>query len=905
MANLGNAWHIPKNAEPRGGYPFRGTFGSRAGMRDPAEIVPGMDVTIVNGNQFQGNGNPGNQLEDGSSLFFKRAAEAAWTELPLRFRGQAVNNKYFAATIPAGATQEFAVGENIAYYLRIPYSDHDTTFLHARDDASATTADESVARATPFTFTLADPAVLGRWDPVFTFPNVAIHTHVLPNGRVLMWGRRKPGNPDLDVVSCTPFVWNPAAPLNPPDPQNPAAPPAAVTIPTAQPRDTKGTRVNLFCSGHAFLPDGRLLVVGGHIKDSDGLNQATTYTPAPAGSDEPGTWTPVAPMRFRRWYPTATTLPNGSVLVMSGSFDDDPDPKNETIITVPILEVFDGRQWRPIPGQNDVPVRFNGPPLYPRMHVISDGQVFMSGTDELTQLLKHSAPGGWTPVRKRKAGARDYAPAVMFDQDKILYIGGGNKNVGNAGRDVLRPPTNQAETIDLSLPKNKRKWSDAAAMAFPRRQHNAVILPDGTVLVIGGTRGGGGARKANTNVGFNDLKPGRPVHAAELWDPQADNDSGRGAWQTLAAEEIDRCYHSTAVLLPDARVLSAGGGEYNPGGFGELAVGNDSDPNDPADTHQEAQIFSPPYLFKGDRPVITSAPASVRYGQTFEVHTPDAADIATVSWVRVPSVTHSFDENQRINFLASTPVDAGTLAVTAPDTPQLCPPGHYMLFILHADGVPSKAAIIQVEPLAEEIAPAAVAEGLEAAPIPEAAEDYGYGVPPADTLGTQVVIGLTGTCPYGIGACWGGAYDALGRLDGVGFVNPVPDTADSTAEVFLSGDGLPDLNTWTDQFYGTVNGSYQLHGFEVTVRGAVSERDGQLFLTETADRPEVQLGPLSIDKVQTDRAVGAPQAPGQGELRAYDELAAAASAGGAEVTVTGPLTQTDSRYRLHVRALQA
>ena len=295
----------------------------------------------------------------------------------------------------------------------------------------------------------------------------------------------------------------------------------------------------------------------------------------------------------------------------------------------------------------------------------------------------------------------------------------------------------------------------------------------------------------------------------------------------------------------------------------------------------------------------------MRYGQTFEVHTPDAADIATVSWIRLPSVTHAFDENQRINFLTPTTVDADTLSVTAPDTPQLCPPGHHMLFILNAKGVPSKAAIIQVEPLTEQAAPAALAEGLAAAPAAETAEDYGYGVPPADTLGTPVVIGLTGTCPYGIGSCWGGAYDALGRLDGVGFVNPVADTADSTAQVFLTGDGLPDLNTWTDQFYGTVNASYQLHGFEVTVRGAVSERGGRLLLAKTADRPEVQLGPLSIDKVQWDNERRAPSLPEESEARAYDELAAAALAGGAQITVTGPLTQTDSSYRLHVRAFEA
>jgi hypothetical protein len=276
-----------------------------------------------------------------------------------------------------------------------------------------------------------------------------------------------------------------------------------------------------------------------------------------------------------------------------------------------------------------------------------------------------------------------------------------------------------------------------------------------------------------------------------------------------------------------------------------------------------------------------------------------------VSWIRLPSVTHAFDQNQRINVLRVGGRQPDTLSVTAPATPQFCPPGHYMLFILNGAGVPSKAAIVQVEPLTEE--PAALAVGLTAARAPAGpAQDYGYKYePPAEARGTEVLIGLTGTCPYGIGACWGGAYDALGRLDGVGFVNPVPDTADSTAQVFLTDDGLPDLNTWTDQFYGTVNGTYHLRGFEVTVRGALGARDGRLLLRETDTRPEVQLGPLSIDKVQWDRAAAAPQPPEQREIRAYDELAAAGLADGANVTVTGPLTQTGSSHRLHVRVFGA
>ena len=168
--------------------------------------------------------------------------------------------------------------------------------------------------------------------------------------------------------------------------------------------------------------------------------------------------------------------------------------------------------------------------------------------------------------------------------------------------------------------------------------------------------------------------------------------------------------------------------------------------------------------------------------------------------------------------------------------------------------------------------------------------------------------GITGTCPYGIGACWGGAYDALGRLDGVGFVNPVPDTADSTAQVFLTDDGLPDLNTWTEQFYRHRQRQLPAARFRGHRARCARERDGSLLLRDSRHRPEVQLGPLSIDKVQWDRATAAPQAPEQRELRAYDELVAAGLADGTEVTVTGPLTQAGSRSspaRPGVRGLKA
>jgi galactose oxidase len=903
MVNLGNAWHIPQNPEPRG----------RGGMRDPlGAIVPGTDITVVSGNQFQRGGNPGNQLEVGSSLFFKRVTDPDWTELPLTFRSEAGNNKYFAATIPAVTTGGFSVGESLQYYLRIAYDDHDSTFLHARDDGSATTADESAAQTQPFTFPLEDPARWGRWAPVFTLPNVAIHTHVLPNGRVLMWGRRVDSDPDLDVQSCAPFVWDPEpnAPMDPPAPEDRARRPRAKTVRTGPPLGIDGKPVNLFCSGHAFLPDGRLLVVGGHQADSDGLNQASIYTPSPAGSDDPGTWTAAKPMggdHFRRWYPTARALPDGSVLVLSGSYIDPTKPQGERTVIVPALQLWKDGEWQPIRKPDGAELDFIGLPLYPRMHVISDGRVLMSGTNATTYLLKTTEPGGWTEVDGRDAGLRDYCPAVMFGRDRIIYIGGGNDPVpNNASADVPRPPTARAEVIDLNRDQpQSADWADTKPMRYRRRQHNAVVLPDGTVLVIGGTRGGGGTRPDKGVTGFNDLREGQPVHAAELWDPNGDN--GAGAWQELAAEEIDRCYHSTAVLLPDARVLSAGGGEYRP---------DDKNPNPAEDTRREAQIYSPPYLFHGGRPVITSAPASVHYGEAFDIETSNATTISKVTWTRLASVTHSFDHNQHVNFPEFTETGTNRWQVAAPSRPELCPPGHYMMFVLNETGVPSEASIIQIGAAAgatPEIghAPAvpAAATRRAAATTPSRGSvapspgDYAY--PPISAPhGTAITIGIIGTCPYGIGACWGGAYDALGRLDGVDSVNPVPNTHDSTAQVFLADWGLPALDRWTEQFQHRANGTYQLRGFEATVRGVVTRANGELLLKGTQRRPDVALAPLSVDKVQWDHERAAPRQPEDSELRAYDDLAAHSLSADQEVTLTGRLIEAPTGYRLHVRLVE-
>ena len=863
MANLGNAWHLPGSPEPRG----------NAGMRDPVfPTDPGPAVTVFSGNQFQGGGNPGNQLQDGSALFFKQATDTAWQTAPLIFATAIGNNKYYSGVIPAAA---FPTGTVVQYYLCIAYDDHDTTFLQAGAGlTSVTTADETAAQSSPFTFTNETPDQRGQWGAPFTLLNVGIHAHVLPNGLVLMWGRRDnpeqsldtdpasplgPGLPPAPPATCTPFLWNPAN---------------GDMTPTPQPTQADGeTNANLFCSGHAFLPDGRLLVAGGHLADSHGLNQATIYDPAA------GTWTPTATMTDGRWYPTAITLPSGSVLVLSGSYFDPTQTPSVANNVVPQV-------WGDGTFTSVAPIPDAAFDLYPRMHVASTGIVYMTSLVQ-TWSLDVSGGGTWNAPANvtRQNGLCDYAPSVLYDVDKVLFAGGGNL------------PTANAETIDLS--QAQLAWQPTGPMNFARRQHNATILPDGTVLVTGGTRGGG---DPGTAEAFNDLDPGQPVHIAELWDPNT------GQWTELAAENTDRCYHSTAVLLPDGRVLSTGSGEFilNEGTPQQVA-------NDPQDSHTDAQVFSPPYLFKGPQPEITSAPDSLNYGDTLEIGTAQPQEIATISLIRLSSVTHSFNASQRVNFLVPQ-VDGGNLTATAPPNANVCPPGHYMLFILNNQGVPSVAKIVQILAPAGAAAQAPEAARPEAlvASAPTAAREAPKDAFALRTMvrdaarGTPVVVGIRGTCPYGIAACWGGANEALRSLEGVQYVDPVPDGDRSTATVYLEDDGLPALDHWDDQFRRMVRRTYVLRGVEVTLNGTIEAQDGVLLLAGEGRRPPVELASLDPGgKIQWDPATASPQTAQPGEASAYNTLARSSGAADARrLTVTGPLQQTSAGYRLQVRIVE-
>jgi hypothetical protein len=233
-----------------------------------------------------------------------------------------------------------------------------------------------------------------------------------------------------------------------------------------------------------------------------------------------------------------------------------------------------------------------------------------------------------------------------------------------------------------------------------------------------------------------------------------------------------------------------------------------------------------------------------------------------------------------------------------------------MLFIVNLQGVPSVAKIIQVS------APAAAAAQVREAAQPEAAAAGASA--PADAFalrdtvraaasGTRVVAGITGICPYGIAACWGGANEALRSLEGVQYVDPIPDGDGSTATVYLEDDGLPALDHWDDQFRRMVHQTYELRGVEVTLTGTIEARNDAFVLAGEGRRPPVELVPLDPGgKIQWDTAAQGPQAAEPAEAGAYDTLTRSAGAVGARpLTVTGPLRQTQAAYRLQVRLVES
>ena len=497
---------------------------------------------------------------------------------------------------------------------------------------SAPSPDEAPSRTVAAAAVSTDPADVGRWTPKFSIPGVAVHAVMLRTGKVLYFTGTTSGRAFLldPVTRTTRAVYPPRVPGLEDEP------------------------ANIFCAGQSFLDDGTVLVMGGTVGRREGMDTILIFDPISE------TWKLQGRMRHGRWYPTQVLLADGRTVVMDG-LDEQGEPHVN-----PQIESYDANvnftTLLSVRGQADHPPSGG---LYPHLFQMPSGRVLVAGPEPADSwFFRLSAVGAlsWedapNPVR-HTFGTGVLLPGTPSGSTRVALIGGVDRDALSDSGSSTPLPT--VETFDEADPG--AGWSPAPPLNYGRAHQNTVLLPDGSMVTVGG---GYGILNGNRRAG--DPAIHRNI---EIWDRET------GEWRLGPAQDELRTYHSTALLLPDGRVMSAGDDGYG------------------GSSNDTAEIYEPPYLFRGARPTIDSAPDSIAYGETFTV---DASADATGAVLMAPAaVTHANDMSQRNVPLAATAGAPGSLTVTAPAAPSLAPPSYYMLFVLNDAGVPSTARFVRLK----------------------------------------------------------------------------------------------------------------------------------------------------------------------------------------------------------------
>jgi hypothetical protein len=495
----------------------------------------------------------------------------------------------------------------------------------------------------------------GQWDPIkYSFTINPVHIALLHTGKLLAFGGS--GNDRWYAKNPRPAnIW---------DPQT-----GEIKI-----IDQK-LKGDVFCSGHTFLSDGKLLVVGGTYKYDHkhfgipsppftGISQTCAFDPVTE------TWMELPDMANARWYPSVIMLGDERVLTLAGFTRSFP------WVLLRKLEVLTiGKSWETLKNAD------RWLPLYPRLHLLPDGNIFYAGSYNthytfpftlkgFPTAILNVTTGKWIKVglpgtSEREEGSTVLLPFTPPDYKARVLLLGGGMPLGTTA-------TADAEIIDLST--DKPTWRKVAPMKHQRYYSYAVILPDKKILVLGG-RGGekGMPEMPDPTTGEIQIPMHDPlaVLEPEIFDPATES------WTPAASMTLDRLYHAGALLLPDGRVVATG-----------------SNPMPGTEEHR-IEIYSPAYIFAGSRPEILDMPEKANLGQKFEILTVSAVKIDEVALIHATSTTHCFSTDQRYVGLAIVDKTADRVTVLIPENNNIVPPGYYMVFIL-SNGIPSVAKFIRV-----------------------------------------------------------------------------------------------------------------------------------------------------------------------------------------------------------------
>ncbi len=389
----------------------------------------------------------------------------------------------------------------------------------------------------------------------------------------------------------------------------------------------------IFCGSVTQLSNGRMLSVGGTNQVPKGIVDVWTFDP----NTEQWARQPDSPLG--RYYPTSTKLADGRVIITAGT-QSDGSTKNPTV-----------ELYTPPSGTSDVgSLQVVGPnhvtAFYPRQWVMPDGNLLQ--VDGRKDYRLDTNTWQWTTLPGLPVGNGAGSSGLMLPGGPS-----GSSNVMMAGGLKSGNAVTSTELFNYANPS--AGWKYGNPMLTPRSHMNLVQVPDGSAFGIGGN-----------SSGLYDV--GQPQTMA--YNPANDT------WTNMAVQSPRRGYHSTALLLPDGRIMSAG--DTGAGGGKQLV-----------------DFYSPPYLFKGERPVITAAPNSVGWGSTFSIGASGPA-VSRAVLMAPGATTHADEMNARHVELSVTATPTGFTA-TAPTT-NVAPPGYYMLFVLTPDGVPSVARWVHVGP---------------------------------------------------------------------------------------------------------------------------------------------------------------------------------------------------------------